>query len=62
MMVESIITKATCIYCLGEGRIFIHTFTDVYKNVDCPYCDGTGYEEEKNNEEIYIPSRPNRRV
>jgi len=46
-MVESIITKGACIYCNGEGRIFIHTITDLYKYVDCPYCDGTGYEKEE---------------
>lgn len=47
-MVESIITKRACIYCNGEGRIFIHTFigTGVFKDIDCPYCDGTGYEED----------------
>lgn len=47
-MVESIITKRACIYCNCEGNI-ISIYTGEIKEymyVECPYCDGTGYEKD----------------
>lgn len=51
-MVESIITKDACIKCNGEGVIY--SLVDILIEInwlwiDCPRCEGTGYEEE--NEE-----------
>ena len=41
-MVESVITKESCVYCLGEGVV-----QGLFDLVVCPYCDGTGFIEEE---------------
>ena len=52
-MVESIITKDACIYCNGQGLIYTETSAYIEVNmlwVECAHCNGTGYEEDTNEE------------